>query len=461
MIRLRIMLNNRRRFVISAAMGAVFVLLAGGANAGAPPVTVRCVPNLSVNPSCAVAYGTISLAVSNAFSGDAIFVGPGPYNESVTIMDEPGHSRDGLSLFGAQAGNDARVDRHGPESIVNGMGNPAFIVSANSVAIDGFTVTGGTATAGIYPGGILVGSTTTTPYFAQVLNNILDGNGTGVYLYQANSPLVEHNLFRNNTAAAGASAGVKWVGFGVVSTGVTSPVINENEFTGNKMAAIIVAGGSNVLITNNTSENDGSFVLYANTNQCLFSHNQGKNFGHKGVLPLVSTSVGSPFSINADAAVDVGPGNSNLVISDNDLEKGEAPISNGIAFTTAFAGTPLGSSPNSNVNVRNNKIKGFPENGIVAEEQSGTGTLVFSWIVGNEVLDNGSDGIFIEGAGVNNHNNELFDNEAEGNHLLDCDDTTAGGGTLATWDAWFNNTGNSSSPAGLCTPGRGHDHDWR
>jgi hypothetical protein len=454
MIRLDIILNNRRRFVISAAMGVVFVLLAGGANAGMPPVTVRCVPNLGVNPSCAVAYGTISLAVGAALAGDAIFVGPGTYDESVTI-DDTGHSRDGLSLFGAQAGNDARLDRHGPESIVNGMGNPAFIVSASAVVIDGFTVTGGTA-ANTYPGGILVGSTSTTTYLAQVLNNILERNGTGVYLYQANSPLVEHNLFRNNTAAAGASAGVKWVGFGIVSNAVTYPVIDGNEFIGNKVAAIIFAGGSNAIVTNNTSENDGAVVMYEGTNQCLFSHNQGKNFGRKGVLPFVSTSVSSPFSINADAAVDVGPGNSYLVISDNDLEKGEAPISNGIAFTTVFAAA-LGTSPSVNVTVKNNKIKGFPENGIVAEADPApgpVGTLIFSWIVGNEVLDNGSDGIFVEGAGVNNHNNELFDNEAEGNHLLDCDDTTAGGGTLGTWDAWFNNTGNSSNPPGLCTPGR-------
>ena len=124
----------------------------------------------------------------------------------------------------------------------------------------------------------------------------------------------------------------------------------------------------------------------------------------------------------------------------------------------------LGTSSNSNVNVKDNKIKGFPENGIVAEADPApgpVGTLVFSYIVGNEVRDNGSDGIFIERASVNNHNNELFDNEAEGNHGLDCDDTTAGGGTLGTWDAWFNNSGNSSSPTGLCTPGRGHDRDWR
>ena len=84
------------------------------------------------------------------------------------------------------------------------------------------------------------------------------------------------------------------------------------------------------MITNNTSENDGSFVIYDRYTYAQFSHNQGKNFGHTGVLPVCR----SP--IYADAAVAIGPGNLGLVISDNDLEKGEAPISNGIAFTTIF-----------------------------------------------------------------------------------------------------------------------------
>ena len=54
----------------------------------------------------------------------------------------------------------------------------------------------------------------------------------------------------------------------------------------------------------------------------------------------------------------------------------------------------------------------------------GGGTLQGSWIVGNEVRDNGSDGIFI---GLNNHNISFFDNEAGGNHALDCNDTSTGG----------------------------------
>jgi hypothetical protein len=427
-------------------LGALLVIFAGSVSALAQ-VTVRCVPTASVNPSCTdtTTYPTIQAAVTASNPGDAIFVGPGTYNESVTI------STNSLSILGAQAGRDARVGRYDPskESIVDatGKGSAAFWVNANYVVIDGFTVRGGT---GIPPGGIFVGAASAGYYWAQILNNIIENNGPGVYLYkpsQSPSAVVEHNLFRNNNAGTATFAGC-----GIVSSGVTFSVITENKFTGNEVAAIFVVGGNNVTVTNNTSENDGAFVIYGNTSQCLFSHNQGRNFGHKGVLPIV---VGSN-SIYADAAVDVGPGNSNLVISDNSLEDGEAPINNGIAFTTAFTATPLGSAPHSiSVTVKNNEVSGFPQNGIVAEEElvSGipTGMLSGSFISGNEVRDNGADGIFIA---IDNHNISFFDNRAEGNHLLDCNDASTGYGTLGTANAWFNNTGYLSYPGRLCGPGR-------
>ncbi len=430
MIRLYIMLNNRRRFVFSTAMAAVFVLLAGGANALAAP-TVRCVTTLSVNPSCTVAYGTIGAAVSAASIGDTIFVGPGTYNESVTI------TTGFLGLFGAQAGNDARVGRQNPakESIVNApAGTSAIIVAANFVVIDGFTVQGGTAgasppplPAGIYlkPGQALT----------QVINNILQNNSTGAYLSGAVQAVIEHNLFRNNNAGTAPNSG-----YGIFLEAAHYSAIAENEFTGNNTAAIDDDGSLETTITNNTSENGGSFVIYTNTSYGRFSHNRGKDLGR------------GAFSGAGDAAVAVGPGNLALVISDNDLEKGKAPISNGIAFTTAFA-TVFGTNPNVQANVTNNKIQGFPGNGIVAEASpGGVGTLDESSIAGNEVYDNGNDGIFIEGASSNNIHNSLYDNEAESNHVNDCeDDTTTGIGTLGTESFWSNNTGNLSSPPGLCS----------
>jgi parallel beta-helix repeat protein len=293
--------------------------------------------------------------------------------------------------------------------------------------------------------------------------NILENSGTGVYLYRPSSDsahrspyaVIEHNLFRGDiTAGTGVN-----VGFGVFSNGATGPVITENAFTGNKAVAIVISGGDHAEITNNTSEDDGAFVAYVGAIQSLFSHNRGKKFGHKGVLPVVINQGPSTLTVYPDAAVDIGPGNSHLVISDNDLEKGESHISNGIAFTNTFPAAAAGGNPTYNyyVTVKNNKIKGFPENGIVADTQT-EGTLIYSWILGNEVLDNGSDGISIQDS---NYNISLFDNQVEGN-LLDCHDaTTEGTGPSGITDIWLNDTGNSSNVTGpppLCTPGRGHDH---
>jgi nitrous oxidase accessory protein NosD len=444
-------------------MAAAFVLLAGGANALA--ITMWTVSKTSSNTTCSypsqTTCNTIQSAVTAASSGDVIQVGPGPYSESV-VINETGQNRDGLTLLGAQAGRDARVGRDElwKESVVNatGTGNPGITVNANFVVIDGFTITGDSAATP--PAGIVVGSKDSGYYWAQILNNILENSGTGVYLFRPASDsvhrspyaVIEHNLFRDNTAGKGAN-----VGFGIFSNGATGPVITENAFTGNKAVAIVISGGDHAEVTNNTSENDGAFVAYVGAIQSLFSHNLGKKFGHKGAPVVIGAN-----SIYPDAAVDIGPGNSHLVISDNDLEEGESHISNGIAFTNTFPAAAAGTNPTYNyyVTVKNNKIKGFPENGIVADTQTG-GTLIYSWILGNEVLDNGSDGISIQDS---NYNISLFDNQVEGN-LLDCHDATTGGvGTLETQDIWLNDTGNSSNltgPPPLCTPGRGHNHDWR
>lgn len=470
MNRLRIMLNNRKRFVFLAAMGAVLLLLASGANAlPFAGYRVLCVPSHTINAGCYVPvteYATIQAAVTAANPGDTIYVAPGTYLESVTI-DETGHSRDGLSLLGAQAGNDARVDRHDPkkESIVNATGNPAgsaIIVEAMNVVIDGFTVEGGgplVNATGVDLKGACPGPPFTPATGAVVVNNIIQNNGTGVSLNSegcgmpgmSGTPLqgalIEHNLIRNNNVAQGD---------GIFSSAVKLAFIIENAFAGNETAAIGINNSQGVFITNNTSEKDGSFMIFTGTTLSEFSNNRGKDFGAKGTLPGAG-----------DAAVAIGPGNDGLVITDNDLEEGKAPISNGIAFTTIFGpGTP-----NTNIYVKNNRIKCFPGTGILAELNEivpavpppTLGTLTNSLILGNEVEDNGLDGIYIDNfSPLANQNNQLFDNEAEGNRRFDChDDTSEGPGTARTWNRWFNNTGHSSSPTGLCTPGKRHDHDER
>jgi nitrous oxidase accessory protein NosD len=153
---------------------------------------------------------TISKAVSLASSGDTIIVGPGTYNESVTINAA-------ITLLGAQAGNDARLNRHDPakESTVDatGKGSSAFYVHEESVVIDGFTVEGahsyGSPTP--YPAGIYVGSYK----YVQVLNNILQNSSTGVYQYGGGQDVIEHNLFRNNNEGGEVDSG-----YGIFLNGV-------------------------------------------------------------------------------------------------------------------------------------------------------------------------------------------------------------------------------------------------
>ncbi len=446
MNRLRTTLNDQRRFVFSAATAVVFVLLAGTANAQV--LTVRCVPSHTISSSCsATDYTSIQDAVTAAASGDIILVGPGTYKEFVTI------STDSLSLFGAQAGRDAREDRDNPkkESIVDatGTGNSTITINAPFVVIDGFTVQGGTG-GSPFSAGIFLSASQGT----QVLNNIIQANSTGVFVSGASGNVVERNLIKNNNGGTGLV-----VGCGVEVLGGPFLSISDNEFAGNHAAAISILGGVFTTITNNTSENDGSFAVFLATSGNLFSHNRGRKFGAQGALPVFCDDT---CSVDADAAVDIGLGNGFLEISHNDLEEGEGSISQGIAFTPVFGS----SSDSEGVVVKDNTIKGFKGNGIVAETDTTVsptaGMTRYSSIVGNEVEDNGQDGIFIEGAGVYNSNISLFDNEAEGNRVFDCQDTsiaTAPGYTLGTHNTWFNNLGNLSYPKGLCTPGRGHDHD--
>jgi hypothetical protein len=108
--------------------------------------------------------------------------------------------------------------------------------------------------------------------------------------------------------------------------------------------------------------------------------------------------------------------------------------------------------------IKSNKIKGFEENGIVAETDSTAtwGTAVYSSIVANEIRDNGQNGILIKGAtSYFNTNISLFENRAFGNGVYDCDDKSVASGpsgyTLGTHDTWYLDFGNTSYPRGICT----------
>jgi hypothetical protein len=458
MNKLRIRLNDRKRFVFSAALGAVLVLLAGGANALAITTnTVWCVPNTSISPTCTPGAGKAHIQdaiYAPAMPGDVILVGPGYYHESVDVNVA------NLSIFGAQAGKDARVDRNEPwkESIVDastgatgGGGGAAFYVDGEYVVIDGFTIEGGT-TGGKYTSGIYDDKNNIS-----ILNNIIQNNAVGVYLYYGGA-LVEYNLFKNNNEGTVGSHDfdIPGPGFGIVLDDDDESSITENAFKGNLGAAMWMSGYSDVAITDNTSEKDGSFVVIYRCNYVDFSRNQGQDFGAQGFLPVYGAT-------NADAAIDLlgvadpsDYSNDYLQIHENVLREGRTLGYNGIAFST-IAGAHYNCEY---CHVTNNTICRFAGNGIVAEPGSASyPTLWASQISGNDLENNGTDGILIGYATSTspNGNNALFENKAEGNHGLDCADDTPGALTLSTDNTWYNNIGPYSYPTGLCMS-RGYRH---
>jgi hypothetical protein len=451
----RITLNDRKRFVISAAMGALLVLVAGGANALATTNTVWCVPNASISATCTPGKGKLHIqdaVYAPAQPGDVILVGPGYYNETVYV------NVSNLSIFGAQAGKDARVDRHdtSKESIVDASPTPSlygdgsgatFQVYGDSVVIDGFTIEGGTTG---YAAGILVwGLDYSVGTSHRLVNNIIQNNAVGISLYYGvPSALIEYNLIKGNNQGTPSEwdypAELPGVGIAAYEPQNTC-TITENAFERNLAAAIFLYYSDGTAITGNSSEGDGSFLIDYGGSYTFFAHNQGRDFGAKGVWPYWS-------GYSADGAVDLIYYDDSAQINGNDLERGKAAGYNGIAFSNLY--TVYYNCRYCQVS--NNRISGFAGNGIVAESAPSQGTLYYSGISGNVVMDNGKGGILIE-SGEYNYYNTVFDNEAKGNRANDCEDDTKNGFTAETYNTWFNNIGSTSSPAGLCTA-RGWGH---
>jgi Right handed beta helix region len=406
---------TRAPWILAAVAGGLVLL--GGTKALAA-TTVRCVN--STDASCQQSYSTIQAAVNAASPKDIILVGRGIYNETVTITTA------NLSFFGARAGMDARVGRANSafESVVNSTGPSAlagFIVKATNVVIDGFTFQGFTSMAN--GSGIDLKGGVNPASGAKILNNILQNNSQALSLnFEGFAPVsdvvIKRNLFRNNSVVSGD---------GIFTSAAQNVIISDNIFRGDPTAAIGINNASNVTITGNTSARDGSFVIFTGTTNAEFSHNQGERFLDAGVA----------FSGSGGAAVAIGPGNDDLLISDNVLQNGGTK---GISATTIF-----GPGTSQNVTVSYNRVFQMKQSGILAQAT----TLINSAIVGNTTRRNGNDGIGVDTA---NSGNFVAENTSSGNVGFDCRDSSTGGGTLGTNDTWFRNRGTTSSPTGLCTP---------
>lgn len=237
-------------------------------------------------------YATIQAAVDAAPVGGTVTVDAGSYAEQVTVSKT-------LTIEGVEAGVDARTNirrEAGVESIVtgtklsNGSYSAGFIISANDVTIDGFTVQGETNQDLAVGAGIVISPRISGTH---ILNNIIQNNVSGLFLanYSSTDPaIIQHNIFRgNNNTGTNGGRGI-YTDESISGGNLTNVLIDGNSFVNNhggsgttqlEAACAFEAGvageQSNITLTNNVLDSDGKAVLFFNTVGVLFQGNTVTN----------------------------------------------------------------------------------------------------------------------------------------------------------------------------------------
>lgn len=156
-------------------------------------------------------YSTIQAAIDAAADGDEILVAPGTYTETLDIFD-----LSDLTLRGSGGAAGTTID-------ADSTGSAIEISASPGTTIEGFTVTGGSASGGA---GIAIESSSSTTVRACIVSgNVAAGVGEGGGLRVEGSDDVEiaDSVIDGNTAE---------VGGGVYATGSTLDIEN-SEITGN------------------------------------------------------------------------------------------------------------------------------------------------------------------------------------------------------------------------------------
>jgi parallel beta-helix repeat protein len=291
----------------------------------------------------------LQAVVNAAAAGDTVVVAPGTYNEQVTISKS-------ITLEGAQFGVDARSPR-GQESVVDGVsGSTAFVVQANDVTIDGFTISGNT-NANLFGAGLYIAPGVTG---TQVKNDIIQDNIVGMFLENApggDQTVIQHDLFQNNNQPGSSSGTAIYFDQSTAGGAVTNVLIDENSFVGNNNAGLIASStdtahpDTDFTITNNTFSDDGGGLV---------------------LLDLHGVTVSGNTFNNSGTAIGLYGNDSNVTINGNQLNGGTV-FGVQVAPSTVLGLPDMG--PSSDVSVEQNDITGFSHGAIQVQTGGYTGTL--------------------------------------------------------------------------------------
>jgi len=371
------------------------------------------------NCGAAVAtFSTIQAGVNAAASGATVKVCPGTYPESV-IVNKP------LTIQGAQVGVDGRTRVPSSESIVTSPTVDAggFILAADNITIDGFELLNGSGP----------GVTTNNDHSGyKVQNNIITGNVMGVYAnsngtYQ--SVIQLNGIHDNNNGAGSAPGNGIYEDQGTRNLLIQNNVISNETNTGVLLFQVPTAapklGAFGVTISTNTMQNDITFVAIWDSTNVTVNNNTMSN---------------SPINLAGNSGIFIGAPSSNTQINSNTIFQADF---SGIAVrdNDAYGNPQPGAT--TGVILQNNTITGAGNHGIDVTAQA-PGAVRTS---GNQSKNNAGNGIFYSSV---TNNNTINGNTATGNGVFDCQDLSHGSGTSGTANSWSSNTGNTSSPAGLC-----------
>ncbi len=283
-------------------------------------------------------FTTIQAAVDGSTSGDIIQVTAGTYPELV-IVNKP------LTINGAQVGidaNDCTVSAGSGSTV--GSPSGAFVVQANDVTIDGFTIQGVSSdwNAGVHIGSSISGAT--------VQNNTIQENVMGIWLNGTNHLVQQNCISNNNVAGSGSGNGID------SEEGLSITQILNNTFTGahlNTSIQLASENSSNITISGNILRSDNE-ILLVNTIGATISNN------------TITDSLAH--------GIQIGGGNSDIEITGNRVHGSALGWS-----AVRINGVPM----NNGIVIRNNSLTGN-DYGVNVTAASGSGVLInFNDLTGN------------------------------------------------------------------------------
>jgi len=196
------------------------------------------------------AAGRVQEGIDTASSGGTVAVKAGTYGERPTVGKT-------LTLQGANAGVDARGAR-GAESVLDG----GIVLAADGIALDGFEVTGADS-----PG--QVGIVANGHHGQTIENDYVHGNEQGLHIDNASGApsVIRRNRFADNT---GPGQGTAIFAHGAGSIGL---LVEDNAFSGHTVSATNFGHADDLIVRDNTSSGDDSFITLQDSSDVTISGN--------------------------------------------------------------------------------------------------------------------------------------------------------------------------------------------